>query len=133
MLYSGPWKSYAATAATAQRVQDPVGSSFAAAADAARVASVGADVKASAGGWADVTGRAEAGSGPAAVEKPARPAMGAEVVPGQPAVRGAVRAAAAAAAAAAAVADEPASAETAWAAGADGSAGTAADTTALGS
>lgn len=139
MLYLGAWKSYAATAATAQLVQDPVGSSFAAAvaADAARVASVGTDVKASAGGWADAMGRAEAGSERAAVEKRARFAMGAEVVPGQTAVRWAVRAAAAAAVAAAAaavaVADEPASAETAWAAGADGFAGTAADITALGS
>lgn len=132
MLYLGAWKSYAATAATAQLVQDPVGSSFAAAvaADAARVASVGTDVKASAGGWTDVMGWAEAGSEQAAVEKGARFAMGAEVVPGQTAVRWAV---VAVVAAVAVVADEPASAETAWTAGADGFAGTAADITVLGS
>lgn len=135
MLYLGAWRSYAATAATAQLAQDPVGSSFAAAvaADTARVASVGTDVKASAGGWTDVMGWAEAASEQAAAEKRARAAMGAEVVPGQTAVRWAVRAAVAVVAAVAAVADEPASAETAWTAGADGFAGTAADITVLGS
>lgn len=60
-------------------------------------------------------------------------AMGAEVVPGQTAVRGAVRIVVAVVAAVAAVADEPASAAPAWTAEADGFAGAAADITELGS
>lgn len=139
MLYLWAWKVYAAIAATAQLDQDPVGSLFAVAvaADVERVASVGTDVKAFAGGPTDVMGLAEAGSEQAAVEKQVWFAMGAEVVPGQTAVRRAVRVVvavvAAAAAAAAAVADEPASAATAWTAEADGFAGTAAGITELGS
>lgn len=120
----------------AQSVQAPVGSSFAVAvaADAECVVSVGTDVKASVGGQTDVMELAEAGGEQATVEKQVRLAMGAEVVPGQTAVRRPVRAAAAAVvAAAAAVADEPASAETAWSAEADGFVGTAADITVLGS
>lgn len=121
----------------AQPVQAPVGSSFAVAvaADAECVVSVGTDVKASVGGQTDVMELAEAGSEQATVEKQVRLAMGAEVVPGQTAVRWPVPVAVAVAvvAAAAAVADEPASAETAWSAGADGFVGTAADITVLGS
>lgn len=120
----------------AQSVQAPVGSSFAVAvaADAECVVSVGTDVKASVGGQTDVMELAEAGGEQATVEKQVRLAMGAEVVPGQTAVRWPVRAAAAVVvAAAAAVADEPASAETAWSAEADGFVGTAADITVLGS
>lgn len=119
----------------AQPVQAPVGSSFAVAvaADAEGVVSVGTDVKASVGGQTDVMELAEAGSEQATVEKQVRLAMGAEVVPGQTAVRWPVPVAVAVVAAAAAVADEPASAETAWSAEADGFVGTAADITVLGS
>lgn len=132
MLYLWARKSYAAIA---QLKQDPVGSSFAVAvaADAERVASVGAGVKAFVGGPADVMGLAEVGSEQAAVEKQVWFAMGAEVVPGQTAVSWAVRVVTAAVAAVAAVADEPASAATAWTAEADGFAGTAANITGLGS
>lgn len=121
-------------AAIAQPVQAPVGSSFAVAvaADAECVVSVGTDVKASVGGQTDAMELAEAGSEQATVEKQVRLAMGAEVVPGQTAVRWPVRVAVAVAVAAA-VADEPASAETAWSAEADGFVGTAADITVLGS
>lgn len=130
MLYLWAWKSYAAIA---QSVQDPVGSSFAAAvaANAECVASVGTGVKASVGGQADVMESAEAGSEQVTVEKQVWFAMGAEVVPGQTAVRYAVRVAVAVVAAAAA--DEPEPAATAWTAEADGFAGTAADITVLGS
>lgn len=119
----------------AQPVQAPVGSSFAAAvaADAECVVSVGTDVKASVGGQTDVMELAEAGSEQATVEKQVRLGMGAEVVPGQTAVRWRVQVAVAVVAAVAAVADEPASAETAWSAEADGFVGTAADITVLGS
>lgn len=139
MLYLWAWKSYAAIAVAAQLDQDPVGSSFAVAvavaaavaADAERVASVGTDVKAFVGGPTDVMGLAEAESEQAAVEKQVWLAMGAELVPGQTAVRWAVRVVVAVVAAAAAVADEPASAATAWTAEADGFAVTAADITVL--
>lgn len=119
----------------AQPVQAPVGSSFAVAvaADAECVVSVGTDVKASVGGQTDVMELAEAGNEQATVEKQVGLAMGAEVVPGQTAVRWPVRVAVAVVAAVAAVADEPASAETAWSAEADGFVGTAADITVLGS
>lgn len=135
MLYLWAWKSYAVTVAVAQLVQDPVGSSFAVAvaADAQCVASAGTGVKASVGGQIDVMELAEVGSEQAAVEKPVWFAMGAEVVPAQPAVRWAVRVVVAVVAAAVAVADEPASAATAWTAEADDFAGTAADITVLGS
>lgn len=132
MLYWWAWKSYAAIA---QSVQDPVGSSFAVAvaADAECVASVGTGVKASVGGQSDVMESAEAGNEQVTVEKQVWFAMGAEVVPGQTAVRWAVLVAVAVVAAAAAVADEPVPAATAWTAEADGFAGTAADITVLGS
>lgn len=135
MLYLWAWKSYAAIAATAQLDQDPVGSSFAVAvaADAEGVASVGTGVKAFVGGPTDVMGLAEAGSEQAAAQKQVWFVMGVEVVPGQTAVRWAVRVVVAVVAAVAAVADEPASAATAWTAEADGFAGTAVNITVLGS
>lgn len=146
MLYLWAWKSYAVIA---QLFQEPVGSSFAVAeavvvavaeavaeaeavpADAECVVRVGTGAKGSVVGQTDVMELAEAGRERAAVEKPVWLVMGAEVVPGQTAVRWAVQVAVAVVAAA--VADEPASAATAWTAGADGFAGTAADITVLGS
>lgn len=134
MLYLWAWEFYAVIA---QLFQEPVGSSFAEAeaeaeaADAECVARVGTGAKGSVVGQTDVMELAEAGREQAAVEKQVWFVMGAEAVPGQTAVRWAVQVVVAVVAAA--VADEPASAATAWTAESDGSAGTAADITVLGS
>ena len=112
--------------ATEQRVQDPAGSSVAAAA-AECAACGGPGVEASVGAGADVMGQEEPGTEQGAGEEAASPEMRVEIVPGPTAGEKSVPVVAAAAA------DEPAPGATAWTAGGDGVVGTAAGITVLGS
>lgn len=112
-----------------QLVQDPVGSSVAAVvaavAAAERAACGGPGEEESVGAGLDVVGLPEPGTELRVGEEAARSETTAEIAPGQTAGEKSVLAVAAA--------DEPAPGATAWAAGADGFAGTAVGITVLGS
>lgn len=117
---------------TDQLAQDPAGSSAAVVAVAAVAecaACGGPDVEASVGVGPDVMGLAEPETEAGVGEELVRFERKAEIVPGQTAEERFVLVVVAAAAAA----DEPGPEATAWTAGADGFAGTAADIIVLGS
>ncbi len=132
MLCWWAWIPYVVILGTDQLVRDPAGSSVAAVvavvAAAEYAACVGPGVEESVGAGPDVMGLAEPGTEQGAGEEAAWSEWTAEIVPGQTAEERSVLVVAAAAAA-----DEPAPGATAWTAGADGLAGTAADITVLGS
>lgn len=115
-----------------QLVQDPAGSSVAvvvaAVAAAERAACVGPGEEPSVGVGPDAMGLVEAGTEQEVGEELVWFERKVEIVPGQTAEERAVLVAVVAAAA-----DEPAPGATAWTAGADGFAGTAADIIVLGS
>lgn len=118
---------------TDQQDQDPAGSSAAAVVAAVAAAECaacgGPGVEASVGLEPDVMRLAESGTGQVAGEEAAWSERRVEIVPGQTAGESSALVVVVAAAAA----DEPAPGAIAWTAGADGFAGTAANTTVLGS
>ena len=141
MLCWWAWISCVVSPGTDQQDQDPAGSSAAAVVAAVAAAECaacgGPGVEASVGLEPDVMRLAESGTGQVAGEEAALSERRVEIVPGQTAGESSalvvVVVVVVVVAAAAAAADEPAPGATAWTAGADGFAGTAANTTVLGS
>ena len=133
MLCWWAWISCVVIPGIEQQDQDPAGSSAAAVAAAAECAACGGPgVEASVGLKPDVMRLAESGTGQVAGEEAAWSERKVEIVPGQTAGESSVLVVVVVVAAVAA-ADEPAPGATAWTAGADEFAGTAANTTVLGS